>query len=68
MAIADVLRIAQLRGVDVAVFLQAARYIGEADVRVFDALHAVTCGPERRILSSDKAFDRLGLRRIPLEQ
>ena len=66
--IADVLKISRLRGSDAAVFLRAAKYIKEDNVRVFDAVHAAACGADSPIISSDKVFDRLGLKRIPLEQ
>jgi predicted nucleic acid-binding protein len=66
--IADVLKIARLRSGDAAVFLRAAKYIKEDNVRVFDALHAATCGADCPIISSDRVFDRLGMKRIPLEQ
>ena len=65
--IEDVLKIARLRGGNVAVLQRAAKYVKKDDVRVFDALHAACCGTDCRIISSDKVFDRLGLKRIRLE-
>ena len=66
--IADVLKIARLRGGGTALFLRAAKYVKENNARVFDALHAAACGANCPIISSDKVFDRLGLKRIPLER
>ena len=64
--IADVSEIADLRGGERINFLRAASYMTEYNVSVFDALHAAACGTQDEIISSDKVFDRLGLRRIPL--
>ncbi len=63
----DVLEIAGLRGGDANVFFVAAGFMKEQGVGVFDALHAAHCG-DSVIISSDKMFDRLGLRRIRLEE
>jgi len=63
----NALHIGKLRDGDPDVFVLAATYAKTKRAGAFDALHAAYCGPERPILSSDKAFDRLGLRRIPLE-
>ncbi len=49
------------------IFLRAARYMRDEAVGVFDAVHAAYCGEGKMIVSSDKVFDRLGLKRIPLE-
>ena len=65
--IIDVLEISTLQGGEPGVFLTAASYIKNNKVRVFDALHAGYCGQESKIISSDRAFDKLGLVRVPLE-
>ena len=67
-AIMDVLNIAQLRGADYRVYLQAARYMKYKNVNVFDSLHAALCGHDGPIISSDRVFDKLGMKRIRLEQ
>ena len=47
-------------------YLRAAYYMKEHGLNPFDAVHAAKCGGT--IISSDKAFDRLGIRRIKLEK
>ena len=64
----DAVEIAELRGGDLNMFLTAAGLVSGKRVGVFDALHAASCGPDEDIISSDKVFDRLGMRRIPLEE
>ena len=64
--IIDVLNIADLRHGEPRVFHTAASYMKYDRVGPFDPLHAAFCG-NSKIISSDKAFDRLGLERIPLE-
>lgn len=51
---------------DLALAQQAAGYMSEKNLTTFDALHAVAAAGEP-IISSDKAFERAGLDRIPLE-
>ena len=63
----DAVSIAKLRGGDPHVFLLAAHHMKEKKSRAFDSLHAAFCGDDR-IISSDKVFDKLGLRRIRLER
>ena len=63
----DSLGIAHLDGAEPNAFLLAAHYMKEKNVGVFDSLHAAHCG-DSEMISSDKVFDRLGLKRIPLEQ
>jgi len=46
--------------------LAAARFIRVKGMRTFDAFHAASAG-EDAIISSDRIFDKAGLRRIPLE-
>ena len=64
--VVDVTEIAQVRDVDRSRLLLAAHFMKEDGLRTFDALHAALAQGDE-ILSSDKAFDRVGLRRIPLE-
>ncbi len=63
----DALAIATFHGGDPHVLLLAAHYMKEKKSRVFDSLHAAFCGDDS-IISSDKVFDKLGLRRIRLER
>ncbi|NJE47031.1 type II toxin-antitoxin system VapC family toxin [Thermococcus sp. GR7] len=46
-------------------YLRAAYYMKEHGLNPFDAVHAAKCGGT--IISSDKAFDKLGIKRIKLE-
>ena len=62
----DVTEIAEVRGVEVRLLQSAACYMVEDGLRTFDALHAAFCQGDE-ILSSDKVFERVGLKRIPLE-
>ncbi|MBE7456575.1 MAG: PIN domain-containing protein [Planctomycetia bacterium] len=64
--ILDVLEIADLRDAAPDPFLIAAGTIKEGKTGVFDALHAAFCGQDA-IISSDKVFDKLGLKRVKLE-
>lgn len=48
------------------IYLTAAYYIKENSVSVFDAFHAAHAGTE--IISSDRVYDRLGLKRAKLEE
>ncbi len=64
--IVDILEIAEIRGIDVNKVLLAAHFMKEENLNVFDSMHASFCG-EDVIISSDKAFDRIGLKRIKLE-
>jgi len=63
----DVLGLATLKGGDPAVFLDAARLMNEQKTGALDALRAAFCGPEDRLISSDRVFEKLGVKRIPLE-
>ena len=46
-------------------YIRAAYYMKEHNLNPFDAVHAAKCGGT--IISSDKAFDKLGIKRIKLE-
>ncbi|MDE1874249.1 MAG: PIN domain-containing protein [Candidatus Micrarchaeota archaeon] len=60
----DLTAMALVDGVDRLQLLQAAKYIDELNVGIFDAFHAALCRSE--IMSSDHVYDRLGIRRIAL--
>ncbi|HOW73830.1 MAG TPA: PIN domain-containing protein [Phycisphaerae bacterium] len=48
-------------------FLEAAKLMNEHNAGALDSLHAAFCRHEDRLISSDKVFDRLGLRRVLVE-
>ncbi len=60
---ADVMAIC---GIEDTTFLKAARLISRHGMRVFDAFHAAHCGGT--MISSDRVFDRVGLKRVRLER
>lgn len=60
---ADVMAICNL---DDERLLKAAIYIKDYGVNVFDAFHAAYCSGT--IISSDSVFDKLGIKRIRLEE
>lgn len=62
----DVLELVKIDGADSSIYLQAAHLMKQYGSGVFDSLHAAHCGPGRKILSSDRVFDKLGLARIDL--
>ena len=64
--ILDALEIAELKDCDPKVFLTAAAFMRNEDVEALDALHAANCGKDYQIISSDKIYDTLGIKRIPL--
>ena len=66
--IEDLLGLAMLKGGNPVVFLEAAKLMNEHNAGALDSLHPAFCRHEDRLISSDKVFDRLGLRRILLEQ
>ena len=66
-AVRDALQVGKLLDGHPDTFVLAATHIKTKRASVFDALHAAYCSPKRSILSSDKVFDRLGMKRIPLE-
>lgn len=62
----DVTEIAEVRGADRTKLLLAAHFMQENKLHTFDALHAAFAQGDE-ILSSDRVYDRIGLKRIPLE-
>ena len=48
-----------------SICMQAAVYIEKYNLTVFDAFHAAFCGTDK-IISSDSAFDDIGIERIKL--
>lgn len=67
-AVRDALEVGRLLEGHPDTFMLAATHDKAKRAGVFDALHAAYCGLEHSILSSDKVFDRLGMKRIPLER
>ena len=63
----SVLKIAGLRGGEDRVYYLAARYMKRFRMTAIDAVHAAFCGKDESIISSDKVFDQLGMKRIKLE-
>ena len=61
--VADVMAITKTND---TTYLKAAHFIKENKVNVFDAFHAAHI--EDGIISSDSVYDRLGLKRIRLEE
>ncbi len=53
-------------GIEETVYLKAATYIREYGIGVFDAFHAAHC--KGKIISSDSAYDKLGIERIKIEK
>lgn len=47
--------------------LKAAALASKTEGTVFDMMHALACGNDT-IISSDKIFDKLGMKRIKLEE
>ncbi|MBI2139766.1 PIN domain-containing protein [Candidatus Woesearchaeota archaeon] len=47
--------------------LEAAFYVEKYHFNIFDAFHASFCG-DGIIISSDKIYDKIGLKRVPLEK
>ena len=62
--VGDVFQLVEVRGATLDFFVTVASFI-EDGLTVFDALHAAACS-EDFIISSDKAFDEIGMKRIPL--
>ena len=50
-----------------SICMQAAVYIEKYNLTVFDAFHAAFCGSDK-IISSDSAYDIMGLERIRLDK
>ncbi|MBI2583280.1 MAG: PIN domain-containing protein [Candidatus Aenigmarchaeota archaeon] len=58
-------QLARIEG-DFLILIAVAHLMKERGMRVFDALHALSCGHDS-IISSDRIFDKIGLERIKLE-
>ena len=50
-----------------AICMRAALYIEKYELNVFDAFHAAYCGNDK-IISSDSAYEKVGIERIKLER
>src|SRR3989338_311653 len=50
-----------------AICMRAALYIEKYELNVFDAFHAAYCGNDK-IISSDSAYEKVGIERIKLEK
>ena len=65
-AFIDALEIVYLNEATRQLCLAAAMYIKKDGLSTFDAFHAAYCGNDK-IISSDKAYEKIGLERIALE-
>jgi len=63
----DILSLATLKGGNPVVFLEAVKHMKEHNAGALDSLHAAFCEPGDELISSDRVFDRLGMKRIRLE-
>ncbi|MBI2141366.1 PIN domain-containing protein [Candidatus Woesearchaeota archaeon] len=64
---ANILEFAEVDEATYSICLTAGAYVDKNNVNVFDAFHAAYCGNDI-IISSDAAYDKLGLERIKLEK
>jgi hypothetical protein len=64
--VGDVFQLAEVRGATLDFFANVASLLDEG-LTVFDALHATSCGDDQ-ILSSDRRYEKVGLRRLALER
>ena len=65
--ISAVVGIAEVRGISIETAVAAAHYMSTDKLTPLDAMHAAFCGTDE-IISSDHDYDRIGLKRIPLEK
>ena len=63
----NVLEVIQIDEGSYAVCMSATLYIEKHGLGVFDAFNAAYCGYDT-MLSSDSAYDRIGIKRIKLEE
>lgn len=61
------LLVPRVSGIDGDTAAIAAHLIKKKDMTVFDAFHAAFCGDDT-MLSSDRVFDRIGIKRFSLEK
>ena len=64
---ANILEIIKVDEQTYSICMQAALYIEKYKLAVFDAFHAAHCGNDK-IISSDSAYEKIGLERIKLEK
>ena len=67
LIVSSIVQIANITDEDENTALLAAHYIENYNFTVFDAFQAALCG-NKYMLSSDKAFDKLKMKIIALEQ
>ncbi len=65
--IVHIYRIVNVHGLEETTALLVSHYLKEGKLTAFDAFHAAYAQDDR-IISSDKAYDRIGLQRIKLEE
>ena len=61
----SVFELTEVRGINRDAALGASHLVMSKGMNVFDSLHAMTCGDDS-IISSDKVFDEIGMKRIIL--
>ncbi len=67
-AMRDMIQLAEIRGIDARLLLHAANLMEDLGFTAFDALHAAQCiAAGDPILSSDHVYERIGVKRVPLE-
>lgn len=64
--VASIVQIARVNN-DISHILSAAHLMKEKNMTTFDALHAV-CSKNDIVISSDEIFEKIGLKRIKLEE
>ena len=65
-AFANTFELVAIDGATYHVCLTAATYIDKHGLNVFDSFNAAYCGNDK-IISSDQAFEKIGLERVALE-
>ncbi|MBI2142473.1 PIN domain-containing protein [Candidatus Woesearchaeota archaeon] len=64
---ANIFEIAQIDSESYAICMNAAFYMKKYGTNVFDSFHAAYCG-DGIIISSDSAYEKIGIARIRLEE
>jgi len=63
----NTLEIIELNEESYSICMKAAFYMEKHGLNVFDSFHAASCG-EDQIISSDVAYDKIGIKRISLKK
>lgn len=65
-AFANIFEVIKVDEETYSISMRAALYIEKYGLNVFDAFHAASCGDDL-IISSDTAYEKVGLKRVKLE-